>query len=76
MPLSIGLQAWYTATNHSHEVYGYLTIGPRYVFAHVNNHSYYVDRTLNENGLGGFVNTGFVIPFCSGFLLDFFGEYS
>jgi hypothetical protein len=77
VPLSFGLQPY--ATLHqgpSYKVSGYLTLGPRYFFAHVHNHSDYVDHSMKQNGLGGFVNLGLLTAFSSHFLFDIFGEYS
>ena len=73
VPLSLGLQG--VARIGSITQY-YLTIGPRYVFAHVSNKSHFVDKTLNANGIAGFVNTGFRFFTAPHFFWDIFGEYS
>lgn len=70
IPLSLGLQPFFPSEKFSY----YFTLGPRYVFAHVKNQSDFVDRSLNQNGFGGFANVGMVYSF-SKFAIDFFGEY-
>lgn len=73
VPLSLGLKPVYKITP---KVHYYATIGPRYFFVHVHNHSHYVDKHLSENGCGGFVNTGFNFFPMKNFVVDIFGEYS
>ena len=79
VPLSMGLQPFipfYTSSD-SHKIAAiYFTLGPRYFFAHVHNHSNYVDREMNQNGLGGFINLGLFFSFKPHLALDLFGEYS
>ena len=73
IPLSLGLKP---VVRICKEAAWYVTLGPRYFFVHQHNRSSYVDKTLNENGCGGFVNTGFnffPLPYLS---IDLFGEYS
>lgn len=75
IPLSLGLQ--YNTKLCCCEKYRYYaTIGPRYFFAHVHNSSSHVPSTLDANGLGGFVNTGFLFQPVEHFIIDLFGEYS
>jgi hypothetical protein len=73
IPLSLGLEAVAKINKQTHY---YFMIGPRYFFVHVHNRSHFVDKTLNENGLGGFLGTGFHFFPCEHFLIDLFGEYS
>ncbi len=73
VPLSLGLQA--VAKIYKKAQY-YFTLGPRYFFVHVHNQSHFVDKTLNQNGLGGFANTGFHFFPIPHLLIDVFGEYS
>jgi hypothetical protein len=54
----------------------YFTIGPKYFFARENNHYSGVDRIVNNNGLGGFVNVGFNFFPLKHMLIDLFAEYS
>ncbi len=75
IPLSFGLQ--YNTKLCSCDTYRYYaTIGPRYFFAHVHNNSSHVPSTMNANGLGGFLNTGFLFKPREHFIIDLFGEYS
>ena len=73
IPLSLGPKL--VARIHSSTHY-YFTIGPRYFFVHAHNHSSFVDKTINQNGIGGFVGTGFNFFPSRHFLIDVFGEYS
>lgn len=72
IPLSLGLKPVIVITPKMHY---YFTLGPRYFFVHVHASSHLGNNT-NQNGLGGFVNTGlnfFPIPH---FVVDVFGEFS
>lgn len=73
VPLSLGLQAIFPLYCN---VEYYLTLGPRYFFVNQHNHSSFVNKHLNRNGLGGFVNAGLQICLMEDFFLDIFGEYS
>ncbi len=73
VPLSLGLQA---VAEIYKKVQYYFTLGPRYFFVHVQTHSHYVDKSLNQNGIGGFTNTGFHFSPLPHLLIDVFGEYS
>ncbi len=72
IPVSLGLQPVVSITSH---IEYYATIGPRYFFVHSHYHSDYVPKTQNANGLGGFVNTGFLFRVRHA-TFDIFGEYS
>lgn len=79
MPLSLGLQPMvtiHTSAASQRKLSGYFTLGPKYFFAHVHNHSPYVDRSMNQNGLGGFVNVGALLAFNPHCTIDAFAEYS
>jgi hypothetical protein len=79
LPLSLGLQPFVSLYSRpcSHKnVSGYFTLGPRYFYAHIHNHSDYVDHSMNQNGLGGFANLGLLFSFNPHFVADLFGEYS
>ena len=72
IPLSLGLKPVIVITPKMHY---YFTLGPRYFFVHVHASSHLGNNT-NQNGLGGFVNTGlnfFPIPHL---VVDVFGEFS
>ncbi len=73
VPLSLGIRPIFKVSS---AVDYYLTLGPRYFFVHVHNHSSFVPRNSNENGLGGFTNTGFLFHCTPDFFIDIFGEYS
>ena len=73
IPLSLGLKAVAPIGN---KVQYYAAVGPRYIFLHQDNYSQLVDRSINDNGLGGFVNTGFHFFPVRHWLIDIFGEYS
>jgi outer membrane protein len=72
VPLSLGLQF---VTKAAKDLKYYLTLGPRYYFFMQRNHSPAVDHHVNGNGLGGFVNTGFIYYLSSRWVIDVFGEY-
>ena len=73
VPLSLGLKPVIAISSKAEY---YFTLGPRYFFVHQHNDSHYVDKEVNGNGLGGFVNTGFNFYPTTHFLVDIFGEYS
>jgi hypothetical protein len=73
IPLSLGVRA--VVPFRSYAAY-YLTLGPRYCFAHVHNHSSYVPKHMHENTFAGFANTGFLFTVGSHFTFDVMGEYS
>lgn len=73
VPLSLGLRPVITICTN---IQYYFTLGPRYFFIHQHNSSSFVDRNVNENGFGGFVNTGFYFFPYRHLVLDIFGEYS
>lgn len=54
----------------------YFTIGPRYLFLHMHNHSQYVKKNLERNGIGGFANVGLEYDLSNCLLLDVFAEAS
>lgn len=73
VPLSLGLKP---VIKISPAVHYYLTLGPRYFFVHTHANSSYVDKTLHENGCGGFANMGFNFFPVRHLVVDVFGEYS
>ncbi len=73
VPLNFGLRTFYPITDCFK---GYITVGPRYIFVHVNNGSLYVPKTMQGNGCGGFLNGGLLYRFYNNFILDVFAEYS
>ena len=54
----------------------YFALGPRYFYAQQHNNSPYVHRTLNKNGAGLFVNSGFNLFPLPHLVIDIFGEYA
>lgn len=72
IPLSLGLKP---VIKINQKIHYYFTLGPRYVFLHQKNNSSFVDRNVSQNGLGGFINTGFNF-FKTHLLADIFCEYS
>ena len=75
IPLSLGLQP-IVGLNDDNTIRYYFTIGPKYFFAQVTNHSSGLPHRLSSNNIGGFANTGFMYDFCDYLSLDVFGEYS
>lgn len=73
VPLSLGLQPVFTITP---TVDYYFSVGPRYFFVHAHNDSSSLDRNKSQNGLGGFINTGFHFFPWRNLVIDIFGEYS
>ncbi len=73
IPLSLGLEA---VAKIGKMMQYYFTIGPRYIFVHVHTKSHFFDKTMNQNGLGGFANTGFHFFPTEHLVIDIFGEYS
>jgi len=72
-PISLGLKS---VAKICESTQYYLTIGPRYVFVHAHLSSSFIDKHINQNGIGGFVGTGFNFLPTPHLLLDVFGEYS
>lgn len=73
VPLSLGLKPTFAICP---SVQYYFTLGLRYCFVHQHNDSSFVDKNISQNGIGGFVNTGFNFILWRHFLIDLFGEYS
>jgi opacity protein-like surface antigen len=73
VPLSLGLEPVFTINRL---VDYYFTVGPRYFFVHAHNDSSSLDRHKSQNGLGGFINTGFHFFPWDNLVIDVFGEYS
>lgn len=73
LPFNLGLK--FSTLLHKNTSY-YFTLGPRYFFVHVRNHSSFVDQNMRKNGLGCFANTGLNHFLCKNFLINIFGEYS
>lgn len=73
IPLSLGPKLVARINPSAHY---YFTMGPRYFFVHVHNHSSFVDKNVSQNGIGGFVSTGFNFFPIPHLLIDIFGEYS
>jgi hypothetical protein len=73
IPLDIGLK---TIVNFCERFYYFFAIGPRYFHFRQHNYSPYVDCTINGNGIGLFINSGFNVLFSDCLLLGIFGEYS
>jgi hypothetical protein len=73
VPLSLGLRPVVTICS---QVQYYLTVGPRCFFFHAHNFSNFVNKTLNQSGIGGFASTGFYFYPWRHFVIDLFGEYS
>lgn len=72
-PISLGLKS---VAKICKSTQYYLTIGPRYFFVHTHASSSHVDKTMNQNGIGGFAGTGFNFLPTDHLLIDVFGEYS
>jgi len=72
-PISLGLKS---VAKLSKNIQYYFTIAPRYFFVHAHNNSPFMDRKMNQNGIGGFVGTGFNFLPTPHLLIDVFGEYS
>ena len=72
-PISLGLKS---VAKICEKTQYYFTIAPRYFFVHVHNNSPFMDRKMNQNGIGGFVGTGFNFLPTPHLLIDVFGEYS
>jgi hypothetical protein len=73
IPLSVGLKPVARIASWIHY---YATLGPRYFFVHAYTSSPYLNKRMSDNGLGGFVNTGFNFFPYRGLFIDIFGEYS
>jgi len=73
IPVDIGFKPIFNVGQHC---YSFFAIGPRYFHFHQHNNSPYVDCTINGNGIGLFVNTGFNALLANHLLLGIFGEYS
>lgn len=73
IPVSLGLKPAFPLTDW---LQYYFTVGPRYFFVHVHNHSSYVPKIMTANGCGGFINTGLNFFIDKTIVIDLFGEYS
>jgi hypothetical protein len=73
VPLSFGIKPTF---NVCKGVDYYVNLGPRYFIIHQHNKSDYVNMVVNENGLGGFVGTGFYFRPNKHLVFDAYGEFS
>ena len=73
IPVDLGLKPKFKI---SPRCYYYFAVGPRFFFFEQNNRSPYVEKTIKNNGIGVFANTGFNALFKKHFLFGIFGEYS
>lgn len=73
LPVSLGIRPVIPIGNY---VSYYASAGPRYLYIHTHNRSIYVPSHLHANGIGFFLNTGFLFHCWHGFTIDLFGEYS
>jgi Outer membrane protein beta-barrel domain len=73
LPLTLGLKPVFPISS---AVDYYFTLGPRYTFVWVKNHSSYVDKNMHKSGFGGFAGTGFIFHVGRHWTLDLFGEYA
>jgi hypothetical protein len=73
VPVSLGLKPVFAICP---EVHYYFTFGPRYFHVHQHNKDPYLQKNLNGNGIGLFVNTGFNFFPWRHLVIDVFGEYS
>jgi hypothetical protein len=73
VPINFGIQPYFPIGSLAEY---YVSIGPRYIFAHANNGSAYPDKTKNANGFGWFINTGFLVFITNHWVFDIFGEFS
>ncbi|MBI5273010.1 MAG: hypothetical protein HY861_03400 [Chlamydiia bacterium] len=73
LPVSVGLKPVIAICS---TMQYYFAIGPRYFYVHAHNRSSYVDKMINQNGIGGFVNGGFTVSPVAHLVIDIFGEYS
>jgi hypothetical protein len=73
VPVNIGLKPVYAINANTQYYFG---VGPRFFYISQHNHSCSVYKNKAKNGVGFFLNTGFNYIFCTGFVIDIFGEYS
>jgi hypothetical protein len=73
VPVTIGLKSLFQLTD---TVNYYFTIGPRYFYLNMRNHSSFVPSNIHNDNIGGFFGTGFTYSPCDNFFIDLFGEYS
>jgi hypothetical protein len=73
VPLSLGIQPFYYINPC---LKAYFTAGPRYFFVFQRNYSAFVDHHVYQDGIGFFLNLGFMYQFYENFYVDLFGEYS
>jgi hypothetical protein len=73
VPISAGLKPVFPITCHLEY---YFTLGPRLFFVGINDHYHTGRRHQSRAAFGGFLNSGLLFNFDSGFTLDLFGEYS
>lgn len=73
VPVDLGLRAIF---NLGCSLDWYLTVGPRYFYAHQKNKSSYVNKKIGKSGVGGFANSGFNYYLSESFFVDLFASYS
>lgn len=74
IPVNLGLKPVIKICD---QVHYYMGVGPRFFFVHQHNNSSYLNKSVNDGGVGLFVNTGFnFFLHQRRLLVDVFGEYS
>ena len=78
VPLTLGLKYFFPSLGASIPVNFYLAGGMKYYFVHTHNNGTpgIVRQTVNKNGMGGTVETGFITTFVKHLVLDIFASYS
>lgn len=76
VPITLGLKYFFPSLGKTAPVNFYAASGMKYYFVHTHNHSDYVKKTVNENGMGGVVEAGFITTIVDHLVLDLFASYS
>ncbi|MBS0626588.1 MAG: hypothetical protein JSS09_00065 [Verrucomicrobia bacterium] len=76
VPITLGSKYFFPSLGQTVPINFYLAAGMKYYFVHTYNNSSYARNTINKNGLGGIVETGFIATIYHHLILDLFGSYS
>ena len=75
-PITLGLKYFFPPLGKRVPVTFYTAAAMKYYFVYTYNHSDYVKREINQNGMGGVVETGFTVTACKHWIFDLFAAYS
>lgn len=76
VPLTLGLKYFLPSTGGHVPINFYGAAGMKYYFVHTHNNASQVQNTINQRGMGGVIEAGFIASINENLFLDVFSTYS